>query len=85
MPSEEKSNDSSLARCRSGDLKELSRVYDDLLPIVQSYLKTLGASSIEAEALSVEVLSDCLVGTLNNPPSSINTKGAARSQPGLVQ
>jgi DNA-directed RNA polymerase specialized sigma24 family protein len=58
----------SLELCQSGDMEELSRVYSELLPLLQGYLQNLGASSLEAETLAVEVLSDCLVGTLSRPP-----------------
>jgi RNA polymerase sigma factor (sigma-70 family) len=58
----------SLELCQSGDMEELARVYLELLPLLQGYLQNLGASSLEAETLAVEVLSDCLVGTLSRPP-----------------
>lgn len=68
MGPEEDFMESSLERCRRGDLEELSRVYAELLPLVQRYLQNLGASAMEAETFAAEVLSDCLVGTLTRPP-----------------
>lgn len=68
MGPEQELMESSLERCRRGDLEELSRVYAELLPSIQGYLQNLGASAIEAETLAAEVLSDCLVGTLTKPP-----------------
>ena len=68
MHPEQKFSESSLERCRRGDLEELSRVYAELLPSIQGYLQNLVASAMEAETLASEVLSDCLVGTLTRPP-----------------
>lgn len=68
MGSEQEFVESSLDRCRRGDLEELSRVYAELLPSIQGYLQNLGASLTEAESFAAEVLSDCLVGTLTRPP-----------------
>ena len=58
----------SLELCRDGNLQEVSRVFSELLPFLKGHLQTLGASPVEAEVLAVEVLSDCLVGTLKRPP-----------------
>jgi RNA polymerase sigma factor (sigma-70 family) len=68
MHPEQNFMESSLERCRRGDLEELARVYAELLPLIQGYLQNLGASAMEAETLAAEVLSDCLVGTLARPP-----------------
>lgn len=68
MASKQEFMESSLERCRQGDLEELSRVYAELLPSIQGYLQNLGASAMEAETIASEVLSDCLVGTLARPP-----------------
>jgi RNA polymerase sigma factor (sigma-70 family) len=68
MGPEQELMESSLDRCRRGDLEELSRVYAELLPSIQGYLQNLGASAMEAETFAAEVLSDCLVGTLTRPP-----------------
>jgi RNA polymerase sigma factor (sigma-70 family) len=68
MGPEQELMESSLDRCRRGDLEELSRVYAELLPSIQGYLQNLGASAMEAETFASEVLSDCLVGTLTRPP-----------------
>lgn len=68
MGPEQEFMESSLERCRQGDLEELSRVYAELLPSIQGYLQNLGASAMEAETFASEVLSDCLVGTLTRPP-----------------
>lgn len=68
MGPEQELMESSLDRCRRGDLEELARVYSDLLPAIQGYLQNLGASEIESETLAAEVLSDCLIGTLTRPP-----------------
>jgi len=68
MGLEKELGESSLDRCRRGDLEELSRAYAELLPLVRAYLQNLGAAVLEAETLGAEVLSDCLVGTLERPP-----------------
>jgi RNA polymerase sigma factor (sigma-70 family) len=58
----------SLELCQSGDMEEITRVYVELFPLLRGYLRNLGASPLEAETLAVEVLSDCLIGTLSRPP-----------------
>lgn len=68
MNIEEKSVECSLQLCRAGDPDELSRVYAECLPLTQTYLQNLGASREEAESFAAEILSDCLVGTLQRPP-----------------
>jgi RNA polymerase sigma factor (sigma-70 family) len=68
MRPEQEFIEKSLELCQKGDMEELARVYSELLPLLQGYLQNLGASSLEAETLAVEVLSDCLVGTLSRPP-----------------
>jgi len=75
MNPEEKIIEKSLELCQRGDMEELARVYAELLPVLQAYLQHLGASSIEAETLAVEVLSDCLVGTLSRPPLITKCQG----------
>jgi len=68
MTPEQDSIETSLDLCRRGDMEELSRLYSELFPLLRGYLQNLGASLLEAETLAVEVLSDCLVGTLSRPP-----------------
>jgi len=68
MLPEQKFIETSLELCQRGDIEELARVFLELCPLVRAYLQNLGASSLEAETLAVEVLSDCLVGTLTRPP-----------------
>lgn len=68
MHPEQKFSELSLELCQRGDMEELARVYAELLPLLQGYLQNLGATALEAETLAVEVLSDCLIGTLSRPP-----------------
>lgn len=68
MHPEQKFIETSLELCQSGDMEELTHVYVQHLPLLQRYLKNMGASPLVAETLAVEVLSDCLVGTLSRPP-----------------
>jgi RNA polymerase sigma factor (sigma-70 family) len=68
MHPEQEFIETSLELCQRGNTEELARVYLELFPLVRGYLQNLGASSLEAETLAVEVLSDCLVGTLSRPP-----------------
>jgi len=68
MRSEQDEVKGSLQLCRDGNLQEVSKVFSELLPSVRGHLQTLGATPGEAEVLAVEVLSDCLVGTLKRPP-----------------
>ena len=68
MHPEQKFSELSLELCQRGDMEELARVYAELLPLLQGYLQNLGAAALEAESLAVEVLSDCLIGTLSRPP-----------------
>lgn len=68
MHPEQNFSEMSLELCQRGDMEELARVYAELLPSLQRYLQNLGATALEAESLAVEVLSDCLIGTLSRPP-----------------
>ena len=68
MHPEQEFIETSLELCQRGDMEELARVYLEILPSLRGYLQNLGASPLEAETLAVEVLSDCLVGTLSRPP-----------------